>query len=199
VRFLPNVSTHAAFPCRSPSGSDVVLVALPRRSASVLAVPGLARADGLNAAPIDAQERVKKEPHRVVVSVGYASAKGNIDPEGDHTFTAPAGSFRVGYAYEFVPWFEGGADVTYWAAPGTPLAAVIPAVALRPHIPIGGRFEVGVTARVGLLIWPQPARPPAIHGPPRFAAAHSLPVWLIAACADCSQAPGTGRMRGVAE
>jgi hypothetical protein len=86
------------------------------------------------------------------VPLDDCAEEGNKHVEGDHRVALHAGSFRLGYAYRLINGF--GADASYWTSEGSGIDAIIPSVQLRPFLPVG-RVALGLTARAGLLIWPQ--------------------------------------------
>ena len=136
-------------------------------------------------------------PHRISAAIGYASADGNKDIEGDHRVAEHAGSFRAAYTYRLVKGFEFGGNLSYWTSEGSGINAFLPSAHIRPFIPIADVVEIGLTARAGVCIWPQSGQGTGAWVGPALSAGPDVRVWLtrdlgLEIAGDVTIAGGTG-------
>lgn len=141
---------------------------------------------------------VAERRHHMSFSLGYAAVDGNKDVEGDHRIARNAGSLRAGYMYRPLVWFEAGADLSYWTtATSSAIQAAITSLVIRPFIPIGDHVEIGLSGRVGVLVWPQTEAGTGAWIGPAFSVGPDVHVWIsdvigVSLAGDVTAANGTG-------
>lgn len=159
-----------------------------------LSISALARAEDAPDARLAPSVRVAERRHRIQFSLGYAAADGNTDVESDHRNVHGLAGLRVGYAYRLLSFFEAGADLSYWTSD---VQAAVPSAVIRPFVPIGDRVEVGLTGRVGVLIWPQTGEGTGVWVGPALSAGPDVRVWIddafgLLVAGDVTTAHGKG-------
>lgn len=163
-----------------------------------LLLPAPARAGEAADGSVEPGPTVAERRHRVSFSLGYAAVDGNKDIEGDHRIARNAGNLRAGYAYRPLAWFEAGADLAYWTtATSSAIQAAIPSLVIRPFVPIGEHVEIGLSGRVGAVLWPQTDAGTGVWIGPAFSAGPDVRVWItdvvgLTLGGDVTAAHGTG-------
>jgi len=151
------------------------------------AVHTAAQALGARAALADVAEPVAPGPHRLIAATGLADSVQAGD-EGDNDARGLAVFSRLGYAYRLLRWLEVGGEFDTWFATSS-IDALIPSVCVRPFVPIGNSVEVGLSATLGLSIWPQTYSTRAFIGP-GYSLAVDGRVWLAPAVGVSLSAEG---------